>query len=75
MKKLATVLTATMLLFFASCSDNASNEDGSDQVKEPVMNSGPETEGERATDAVSDSANAGSDSTIHHNSDAQSVPH
>jgi hypothetical protein len=75
MKKIAILLSATTLLFCAACSGDSSKSEGGDQVKEPVMNSGPNTEGERATDAVSDSANAGSDSTVRKNKDAMSAPH
>jgi hypothetical protein len=39
------------------------------------MNSGPETEGERAKNAVKDSANAGADSTVSRDADAPSTPH
>jgi hypothetical protein len=74
MKKIAIILSATTL-FLAACGNNSSKDEGGDQVDEPVMNSGPNTEGERATDAVSDSSNAGSDSTVHHDKDAMSSPH
>ncbi len=73
MKKIAVVLSACAL-FFAACggnSDTGSQEnktEGSDQVQDPVMNSGPETEQERATDAVRDS-------TVRSDSNAQSLPH
>jgi ABC-type glycerol-3-phosphate transport system substrate-binding protein len=75
MKKIAIALSAAAVLSFAACSDNSSKKEGSDQVKEPVMNSGPETEAERAKEAVKDSANAGPDSTIRHDADAPSTPH
>lgn len=75
MKKIAITLSAATILSFAACSDNASKDEGGNQVQEPVMNSGPETEGQRARDAVRDSANAGSDSTVHHDADAPSTPH
>jgi hypothetical protein len=74
MKKLAILLSATTL-FFAACGDNSSKDEGGNQVDEPVMNSGPNTEGERAADATSDSSNAGGDSTVHHDKDAMSTPH
>ena len=74
MKKIAIFLSAGTLVFFAACGDNSSKNDGGDQVDEPVLNSGPNTEGERATDAVSDSANKDSDSVIRDN-DAMSTPH
>ena len=74
MKKIAISLSAAALLFLSSCGDNSNNE-GGDQVDEPVLNSGPNTEGERATDAVADSANAGSDSTVQKDKDAMSTPH
>lgn len=76
MKRFAITLSTVTILFFTACSDNSSSKDeGGDQVQEPVLNSGPDVEGERATDAVRDSANAGSDSTIQRNKDAQSTPH
>lgn len=71
MKILAITLSATVL-FLSSCSDNSAdsknNSKGSEQVQDPVMNSGSETEQERATDAVRDS-------TVHTDSTAQSMPH
>lgn len=71
MKKIAVILSACTL-FFAACADNKSDtekhDEGSEQVQDPVMNSGPETEQERATDAVRDS-------TIRSDSNAQSLPH
>jgi hypothetical protein len=75
MKKIAIAISAAMLIFFAACSDDSSKNDGGDQIDEPVLNSGPNTEGERAKDAVKDSAHAGSDSTIRRDKDAQSTPH
>ena len=74
MKKIAIFLSAATMVFFTACGDNSSKNEGGDQVDEPVLNSGPNTEGERATDAVSDSANAGGDSVIRNN-DAMSTPH
>jgi hypothetical protein len=74
MKKIAIILSAATL-FLAACGNNSSKDEGGNQVDEPVMNSGPNTEGERATDAASDSANAGSDSTVHRDKDAMSTPH
>ena len=73
MKKIA-VIFSTCALLFAACGDNSNSgtndkkDEGSDQVQEPVLNSGPETEQERATDAVRDS-------TIRSDSNAQSLPH
>jgi len=75
MKRTALTLSAAALIFLGSCGDNPSKDDGGDQVKEPVMNSGPNTEGERATEAVSDSSSAGSDSTVRKDKDAMSAPH
>jgi len=75
MKKIAIVLSTALLLVFTGCSGDSSKKEGDDQVKDPVMNSGSNTEGERATDAVSDSAKAGSDSTVHRDKDALSSPH
>lgn len=75
MKKIAFILSVATILSFAACSDNSSNNDGGDQVKQPVMNSGPETEAERAKEAVRDTANANSDSTIIRDADAPSSPH
>lgn len=72
MKKIAVLLSACTL-FFAACADNKTDnkethDEGSEQVQDPVMNSGPETEQERATDAVRDSS-------IRSDSNAQSLPH
>ena len=71
MKKIAVILSA-FALFFAACGDNTSEnekkDEGSEQVKEPVLNSGPETEQQRATDAVKDSS-------VRSDSNAQSLPH
>jgi hypothetical protein len=75
MKRIALTLSVIAMLAFAACSGNSSNDKSDTEVKDPVMNSGPETEGERAKDAVKDSADAGSDSTIHHDADAPSTPH
>lgn len=74
MKKITLILSASALLFFSACSEGSKNE-GGDQVKDPVMNSGANTEGERAENAVSDSANAGKDSVVHMDKDAMSAPH
>ena len=74
MKKIATILSVVAILAFAACGDN-SNTSEDQQVVEPVDNSGPQTEGERATDAVKDSANAGSDSTVRTDANAPSNPH
>lgn len=74
MKKLAITLSVIAMLAFAACSDNSEKESDS-QVEDPVMNSGPETEAEMAKEAVKDSANAGSDSTVVRDADAPSTPH
>lgn len=74
MKRMAITLSVIAMLAFAACADNAENE-GDSQVKDPVMNSGPETEGDRAKEAVKDSASAGEDSTVHRDADAPSTPH
>ena len=74
MKKIAALSVAAMLAL-AACSDNADKGEGNKQVQDPVMNSGPETEGDRARDAVKDSAAANQDSTIRHDADAPSTPH
>jgi len=74
MKRIAITLSVVTMLAFTACSDNA-EKDGDSQVKDPVMNSGPETEADRAKEAVKDSANAGEDSTVHHDADAPSTPH
>jgi hypothetical protein len=57
MKNIAVPLSASLMLFFAACSDNPPKDSGQDQVPQPVMNSGPETEEARANKAV-DSAGA-----------------
>ena len=74
MKKVATVLSVIAIMAFAACADSSDSKE-SEQIDQPVLNSGPETEGDRATDAVKDSAAVGSDSTIHHDADAPSTPH
>jgi hypothetical protein len=74
MKKIAIILSAATL-FLAACGNDSSKDEGGDQVKEPVLNSGANTEGERATDAVSDSSNAGGDTAVHRDKDAMSSPH
>jgi hypothetical protein len=75
MKKIAISLSVAAMIAFAACADNEDKGEGNDQVQDPVMNSGPETEGDRARDAVKDSAAAGSDSTIRRDADAPSTPH
>ena len=78
MKKTAIILSVATMLTFAACSDNADKEGnapGQKPTDEPVMNSGPETEGDRAKEAVKDSANAGADSTVSRDADAPSTPH
>jgi hypothetical protein len=75
MKKIAITLTVITMLAFAACGDNTSKEEGDNQMQDPALNSGPETEAERAKDAVKDSANAGADSTIQRDADAPSTPH
>lgn len=78
MKKIAITLSVVTMLAFAACSNNTDKESqgpGQNPTDEPVMNSGPETEGERAKEAVKDSANAGADSTIQRDADAPSTPH
>ena len=74
MKRIAITLSVVTMLAFTACSDSSDKEEGT-EVKEPVMNSGPETEADRAKDAVKDSANAGADSTIRSDIDAPSTPH
>ena len=74
MKKIAISLSIVAALTLGACADNSENE-GSDQVQDPVMNSGPETEADRAKEAVKDSASAGSDSTVHRDAGAPSTPH
>jgi hypothetical protein len=74
MKRIALTLSVAAILSFAACADNSDNK-GEAPVDEPVMNSGPETEAERAKDAVKDSANAGADSTVSRDADAPSAPH
>lgn len=74
MKKIAMTLSVITMLAFAACSDNSGKE-GDNEAKDPVMNSGPETEAERAKEAVKDSASAGADSTVNRDVDAPSTPH
>jgi hypothetical protein len=78
MKKLAMILSVAAMLTFAACADNADKDGtapGQNPTDEPVLNSGPETEGERAKEAVKDSANADNDSTVIRDADAPSTPH
>ena len=78
MKKIAMALSVVAMLACVACSDNTDKEGqapGQNPTDEPVMNSGPETEGQRAKEAVKDSANAGQDSTIQRDADAPSTPH
>jgi ABC-type glycerol-3-phosphate transport system substrate-binding protein len=61
MKKTFVFLSAVVLALSA-CSDNKSNpsKDGEEQIPQPVENSGPNTEGQRAVEAtVNDSTNPG----------------
>ena len=59
MKKLL-ILCAAASFALASCSDEGNPpKDGEDQVPQPVENSGPNTEGQRAVEAtVNDSTKA-----------------
>lgn len=78
MKKIAIALSVASMLTFAACSGNGDKEGqapGQKPTDEPVMNSGPETEGDRAKEAVKDSAAAGADSTVSRDADAPSTPH
>jgi hypothetical protein len=78
MKKLAITLSVVVMLAFTACDNNSDKEGqapGQNPTDEPVMNSGPETEGERAKKAVKDSADVGADSTIQRDADAPSTPH
>ena len=78
MKKIAITLSVATMLTFAACSDNADKggqAPGQKATDEPVMNSGPETEADRAKEALKDSANAGADSTVSRDADAPSTPH
>ncbi|MBL7697198.1 MAG: hypothetical protein JNK79_03540 [Chitinophagaceae bacterium] len=75
MKKVGTILSIVAILAFAACGDSSENTNGTEQVSDPVNNSGPGTEAERANNAVKDSANAGADSTIRRDADAPSTPH
>jgi hypothetical protein len=61
MKGIALPLSASLFLFFASCSETPSKNSGDEQVPQPVLNSGPETEASRANKAVQDSAEQGHD--------------
>ena len=75
MKKIAITLSVATMLTLAACSGHSDKGEGNNQVHDPVMNSGPETEGDRARDAVKDSAAAGEDSTVRRDADAPSTPH
>jgi len=74
MKRIAMILSVAAMISFAACGDSATDKSDT-QPGDPVMNSGPETEADRAKEAVKDSANAGADSTIRRDADAPSTPH
>lgn len=67
------------ILFFAACGDNSTRENnknaGDEQIQAPVMNSGTETERQRATDAVRDSSMSDSATKITGDSGAHTLPH
>lgn len=72
MKKIAVLLTGAVL-FLTACGDGSTNDvehknSGDEQIRGPVMNSGTETEMQRATDAVRDSL-------IKEDSGALTLPH
>jgi hypothetical protein len=78
MKKVA-ILLSSAVLFFAACGDN-SNENpdknsGDEQIQEPVLNSGPEAEASRATNAVRDSLMKDSAKKVMGDSGAHTLPH
>lgn len=74
MKRIAIILSVVAMISFAACSDSATDKSDT-QAADPVLNSGPETEADRAKEAVKDSANADSDSTVRRDADAPSTPH
>lgn len=65
--KTLSILLIGATIFCAACGENDASRDsqrGGEQVKPPVMNSGPEAERERAINATSDSTARGdSDAT------------
>lgn len=65
MKKLAILFLAVGMFAGVACSDEPS-KDGEEQVSQPVLNSGAETEADRATEAAKDTATDGNraDSTV-----------
>lgn len=70
MKKLSLALPLAAMLFLGACSSGDSGKsgerpdsEGDEQVKDPVMNSGPQTEAERAETAVADSSAGYNDSS------------
>ena len=67
------------VLFFAACGNNSTHDDnkntGDEQIQAPVMNSGTETERQRATDAVRDSSMNDSATKIKGDSGAHTLPH
>lgn len=69
MRKIAAILSAGALFFAACGNEQPSKSEGGEQLKEPVMNSGPEAEQQRATNAVKDSA------SVHSDTSAMSTPH
>jgi len=73
MKKILLMMSAATLIFLTACTENESSKtEGGEQLDAPVMNSGANTEGRRAVEAVSDSA---SDSGVVRDKDAMSTPH
>ncbi len=63
--KTLSILLIGATIFCTACGENdADSQRGEEQVKPPVMNSGPEAERERAINATRDSTNRGdSDAT------------
>ena len=67
MKNLIMITSLSLILFMSACTE-APSKDGGDQLPQPVQNSGPNLEGERAIEAVKDSADDN-----HHRADSGNI--
>lgn len=68
MRKIHFLPAALFAVLLTACDGRPAGESsGDEQLKEPVLNSGPQTEGQRAADAVSDSTkgNENQPDTLH----------
>jgi len=62
MRNISIFLLSLFLAGSMACSDTNNTGKGGEQIQEPVLNSGPETEAERAMDQARDSVQVGKDS-------------